>query len=60
MKVEYHPLVQGDVSRILRHYDKINYKLGEDFWEELCLFVRLAAENPQRFHFERKFGGELT
>ena len=40
MKVVYHPAVQGDVSRILRHYDGINDRLGDEFWEELILFIK--------------------
>ncbi|MBI5773213.1 MAG: type II toxin-antitoxin system RelE/ParE family toxin [Verrucomicrobia bacterium] len=52
MKVVYHPDVQRDVSRILRHYDAINDRLGNEFWDELNSFIRLAATNPQRFHFE--------
>ena len=35
MKVVYHPSVQRDVSRILRHYDGINDYLGDEFWQEL-------------------------
>ncbi len=31
MKVVYHPAVQADVSRILRHYDGINGWLGDEF-----------------------------
>ena len=52
MRVVYHPAVQRDVSRILRHYDGINDRLGDEFWEELNSFVKQAAANPQRFHFE--------
>jgi plasmid stabilization system protein ParE len=52
MKVVYHPAVQGDVSRILRHYDSIHGRLGDEFWEELISFIQQAATNPQRFHFE--------
>ena len=48
----YHPAVQGDVSRILRHYDSINDRLGNEFWEELNSFIRLAAAEPQHFHFQ--------
>ena len=54
MKVVYHPAVQGDVSRILRHYDGINDRLGDEFWEELNLFINQAVANPQRFHFEAR------
>lgn len=52
MKVVYHPAVQRDVSRILRHYDGINDRLGDEFWEELNWFISQAAGNPRRFHFE--------
>ena len=54
MKVVYHPAVQGDVSRILRHYDGINDHLGDEFWEELNSFINQAAAKPQRFHFEAR------
>ncbi len=52
MKVVYHPAVQRDVSRILRHYDGINDRLGDEFWEELNSFINTAGATPQRFHFE--------
>jgi plasmid stabilization system protein ParE len=52
MKVVYHPAVQRDVSRILRHYDGINDRLGDEFWNELNAFIAQAAANPGRFHFE--------
>ncbi len=31
MKVVYHPNVQRNVSRILRYYDAINDRLGDEF-----------------------------
>lgn len=52
MMVVYHPAVQRDVARILHYYDAINDHLGDEFWEELNLFIRMAATNPKRFHFE--------
>ena len=54
MKVVYHPAVQGDVSRILRHYNGINDRLGDEFWEELNLSINQVIANPQRFHFEAR------
>ena len=48
MNVIYHPDVQKDVSRILRHYDKIDPRLGDEFWAELNSFIAKAW----RFHFE--------
>jgi hypothetical protein len=52
MKVVYHPDVQRDVSRILRHYDGINERLGDEFLRELNSFISKAVANPHRFHFE--------
>jgi plasmid stabilization system protein ParE len=54
MRVVYHPAAQRDVSRIPRHYDGIDDRLGDEFWEELNSFISLAATNPQRFHFEAR------
>jgi plasmid stabilization system protein ParE len=54
MTVVYHPAVQQDVSRILRHYDSINERLGDDFWEELNLFISRATVSPHRFHFQSR------
>jgi hypothetical protein len=42
MKVVYHPAVQGDVARILRHYDSIHGRLGDGFWDELNSFIQQA------------------
>ena len=52
MKVVYHPLVQRDVSRILRHYDGINDRLGDEFWNELNSIINVAADHPHRFHLQ--------
>ena len=52
MTAVFHPDVQQDVSRILRHYDRINPRLGDEFWTELLAFVEKAATHPQRFHFD--------
>jgi plasmid stabilization system protein ParE len=52
MNVVYHPQVQQDVSKILRHYDSINPRLGDEFWAELNSFIQKAADHPGRFHLE--------
>jgi plasmid stabilization system protein ParE len=52
MSVSYHPDVQRDVSRILHYYDRINSRLGDEFWAELNVFIQKAAVHPERFHFE--------
>ncbi len=52
MRAVYHPDVQQDVSRILRHYDGINNRLGDEFWAEFNAFVAKAATNPSHIHFQ--------
>ena len=52
MNVVYHPDVQQDVSKILRRYDQINPRLGDQFWAELNSLIEMAARYPSRFHFE--------
>ena len=54
MTVVYHPAVQRDVSKILRYYDGVNARLGDEFWEELNSFINQAASHPTRFHFEAR------
>jgi plasmid stabilization system protein ParE len=51
MRLGYHPLVQRDVSEILRHYDGISPRLGDEFWAELMQLLGLISEKPQIFHF---------
>ena len=50
MRVTYHPSVQQDVSAILRHYDGISPRLGDEFWSELMKCIERAAEFPERCH----------
>jgi plasmid stabilization system protein ParE len=52
MRLAYHPLVQRDVTEILRHYDRISRRLGDEFWSELMRLVELVSAKPERFHFE--------
>lgn len=54
MKVVFHPLIQRDVSNILRHYDGINDRLGDEFWDELNSFINLAAQSTTGFISKRK------
>jgi plasmid stabilization system protein ParE len=50
MKVGYHPDVQRDVSAVLRHYDAISPRLGDEFWAELMSVIERTAQNPGRSH----------
>ena len=49
-RVVYHPAVQKDVSAILRHYDGISRRLGDEFWAELMACIERAAQHPERCH----------
>ena len=51
MTLAYHPLVQRDVHGILRHYDRISARLGDEFWAELMRLIELVAAKAERFHF---------
>src|SRR5437870_7011435 len=51
MRLAYHPQVQRDVNRILRHYDRVSSRLGDEFWDELMRLIELVSAKPQRFHF---------
>lgn len=48
MRLEFHPLVASDVSRILRYYEKIaGLPLANDFYAELRFSFQKAARSPQ-------------
>ena len=51
MRLAYHPLVQSDVSGILRRYDGISRRLGDEFWMELMSMIEVVGKQPERFHF---------
>ena len=51
MSLAYHPLVQRDVSGILRHYAGISPSLGDEFWAELTRLLEVVSAKPERFHF---------
>ena len=50
MRVVYHPGVQRDASAILRYYDGVSKRLGDEFWAELRAGVERAAQHPERCH----------
>ena len=48
MKVGYHPDVQKDVRRVLKRYDEVSDRLGDEFWDELMSLIEAAP----RTHFD--------
>jgi plasmid stabilization system protein ParE len=53
VEARFHRRVQSDLNEIIRRYDAVSTKLGDDFFAELQLGLRKAAENPKYFHFDR-------
>jgi len=51
MRVVYHPAVQRDVNKILKHYESISGRLADEFWEELTSRIAATSQNPGRSHF---------
>ena len=50
MRLSFHPLVQKDINSILRRYDSISPKLGDQFFAELNVALDSVLRNPQRGH----------
>ena len=50
MRLSFHPLVQKDINAILRRYDAISTKLGDQFFAELTAAFDSILRNPQRGH----------
>jgi len=50
MRLSFHPLVQKDINAILRRYDAISTKLGDQFFAELTAAFDSVLRNPQKGH----------
>jgi plasmid stabilization system protein ParE len=50
MRIEYHPSVRQDVADAMRRYRSASENLADDFKQELRRVIRMAADNPNRFH----------
>lgn len=48
IRATYHPAVQRDVDKILRHYDRIAPHLGDEFFAEFQAIAERAAALPER------------
>jgi plasmid stabilization system protein ParE len=51
MRVAYHPAVQRDVNRIIKHYESVSKRLADEFWDELMSRIKAAAHHPEHSHF---------
>jgi plasmid stabilization system protein ParE len=52
MRLSFHPMVQKDINTILRRYDSISPKLGDQFFGELNTAFDSILHNPQRGHLQ--------
>ena len=50
MRLSFHPAVQKDVNAILRRYDAISPKIGDQFFEELNAAFDSILRHPERGH----------
>lgn len=50
MRVSFHSAVQPDVNKILRHYDQLSNRLGDEFWYEVSSTIERIEANPLRYH----------
>jgi plasmid stabilization system protein ParE len=53
MRLSFHRLVQKDINAILRHYDAISPKLGDQFFAELNAALDTVLDNPKKGHIEK-------
>jgi plasmid stabilization system protein ParE len=54
MIARFHRLVQKDVWDVMQHYQQVaGDKLADEFYDEFIRATQIAAENPERFHFDR-------
>ena len=53
MKVIFHRLLSRDIRDTMRYYEmESGPRLADDFYDEFISLVRVAAEDPERFHFD--------
>jgi plasmid stabilization system protein ParE len=53
VEARFHRRVQSDLNEILKRYDAVSNKLGDDFFAELHIGLKKAIDNPRYFHFDR-------
>ena len=53
MQLEFHRQVASDISQIMDYYEEVaGARLAEDFYSELRLFFKKAADLPEAYGFE--------
>ncbi len=50
MRLEFHPLVASDISRVMQYYREVaGPQLADDFYAELRAFFKGAASSPESY-----------
>ena len=50
MRLEFHPLVRYDISRIMDYYEGAGGpELADEFYSELWMFLRKAVNSPESY-----------
>jgi toxin ParE1/3/4 len=60
MRLSFHPLVQKDINSILRRYDAISTKLGDQFFAELNTAFGSVLRNPGRGNLAQRGARRLN
>lgn len=51
-EILYHTSIQTEIREILDHYESVDTKLADDFWDELTNAFDYARRFPTRQHFD--------
>jgi plasmid stabilization system protein ParE len=49
MKIEYHPVIEGELRKIINYYNECSSGLGKEFLNEFECQVLKIASNPRRW-----------
>lgn len=50
MRLDFHPLIASDISRIMEYYEDVaGQQLADEFYAELRAFFQKAADAPEAF-----------
>ena len=50
MRLEFHPQIASDISRIMDYYEGIaGRQLADEFYSELCSFFQRVADSPEAY-----------
>ena len=51
MRLEFHPQIASDISRIMDYYEEVaGQQLADEFYSELRAFFKKAADSPKSYY----------